>query len=162
MFAPLLAIVIGVVVWKFFASGQQFVPAFAGLLSGATVQRSVFSVLSGRSYATGQFSGRDVAIRLQLRRGEYQVGYLVIAVRTAGPATLDANGIEAHTRNEAGRRALFAIAKHDLLLTVEQGWLKTMWQPVGFTTFPGRFSEEKWRPVLEAMQHVATSREAAP
>jgi hypothetical protein len=158
---PLLALIIGVAVWKLLAAGQAFVPAFAGLLSGATVKRGMFNVLSGRSYATGQFRGHDVAIRLQLRRGEYQVGYLVIAVRTAGPEKLDYNGIEAHTRDESGKQALFIIASNDLLLTVEDGWLKTMWQPVGFTTFPGRFSEERWRPVLEAMQTVATSLEAA-
>ena len=161
MLAPLIALTIGVVVWKLVASGQTFVPAFAGLLSGATVKRGPFSVFSGRSYATGQFRGRDVAIRLQLRRGEYEVGYLVIAVRTRGPEKLDANGIETYTRDEAGKRALFDIAARDLLLTVEDGWLKTMWQPVGFTTFPGPFTEEKWRPVLEAMQVVASSLEAA-
>ena len=161
MFAPLIALVIGVIVWKFLVPGQRFVPAFAELLSGATVQRSIFSVLSGRSYATGQFRGRDVAIRLQLRRGRYQFGYLVIALRTSGPAALDSNGIEAHTRDDAGKRALFAMARHYLLLTVEQGWLKTMWKPVGFVTFPGHFAEEKWRSVLEAMQTVATSLDAA-
>jgi hypothetical protein len=35
-----------------------------------------------------------------------------------------------------------------------------MWKPQGFVIFPGRFSEEKWRQVLEAMQVVATSLEA--
>jgi hypothetical protein len=35
-----------------------------------------------------------------------------------------------------------------------------MWKPVGFVIFPGTFSEEKWRPVLEAMRTVAASLEA--
>jgi hypothetical protein len=45
----------------------------------------------------------------------------VIAVRTAGPQTLDANGVESHTRDDAGRKALFTMAANDLLLTVEGG-----------------------------------------
>ena len=147
------------VVWKLNAPGQQFVPAFTRLLADPVIQRGAFSVFSGRSYATGTFKGRDVAIRLQLSRHQHEPGYLVIAVRTNGPATLDYNGIEAHTRDDAGRQALFTIARHDLLLSVEQGWLKTMWKPVGFVVFPGRFSEEKWKPVLEAMQAVAMSLE---
>jgi hypothetical protein len=161
MLAPLFLIVIGVVIWMFLAPGQQFLPAFAQLLTSPTVKRGPFSLVSGRSYATGQFQGRDVAIRLQLRRGEHQLGYLVVAVRTGGPDTLDYNGIEARTRDDAGQRALFMMAKNDLLLTVEDGWLKTMWKPIGFVMFPGRFAEEKWRPVLDAMQTVAASLEAA-
>ena len=68
--------------------------------------------------------------------------------------------LEAHTRDEAGRKALFTVAANDLLLSVEDGWLKTMWKPVGFVIFPGRFTEEKWRPVLEAMNTVAASLDA--
>ena len=74
---------------------------------------------------------------------------------------LDYEGIDARTRDDAGRRALFSIAAHDLLLSVEEGWLKALWRPHGFIIFPGRFSEEKWRQVLDAMQAVATSMEAA-
>jgi hypothetical protein len=160
VFGALLFIIVGAVVWRLAISEPQFVGAFASLLTAPTVKRGPFSYFSGRSYAAGQFRGRDVAIRLQQRRGDYQLGYLVIAVRTDGPATLDYNGVEAHTRDEVGKRALFTIAEHNLLLTVEDGWLKTMWKPLGFVMFPGRFSEEKWRPVLEAMQTVAASLEA--
>ena len=161
MLAPLMLIVVGVVAWTLLAPAQQFLPAFARLLTTPTIKQGVLGFLSGRSYAAGQFGGRDVAIRLQQRRERrYQMGYLVVAVRTNGPATLDATGIEAHTRDEAGRRALFTLAANDLLLSVEDGWLKTMWKPVGFTFFPGRFEEGKWRPVLEAMRTVAASLEA--
>ena len=44
-----------------------------------------------------------------------------------------------------------------VLLSVEGGWLKTMWQPVGFMIFPGRFEDDKWRPVLDAMSAIASS-----
>jgi hypothetical protein len=56
---------------------------------------------------------------------------------------------------------LFSIAACDLLLSVEEGWLKALWKPQGFVIFPGQFSEEKWRQVLEAMQTVVTSLEVA-
>lgn len=160
MLAPLMLIVVGVVAWTLLAPAQQFLPAFARLLTAPSIKQGPLSFLSGRSYVAGQFGGRDVAIRLQQKRGKYQMGYLVVAVRTNGPVTLDANGIEAHARDDAGRRALFTIATNDLLLTVEDGWLKTMWKPIGFVLFPGRFEEGKWRPVLEAMQTVAASLEA--
>jgi len=158
--ALLLLVVIAVVVWKLNAAGRQFLPAFARLLTGAQVQRNAASLFTGLSFATGQFHGRDVAIRLQLRMGRYQLGYLVVAMRTNGPQTLDSSGVDSLTRDDAGRRALFTIAANDLLLSVEDGWLKTMWKPVGFMMFPGPFAEEKWRPVLEAMHTVAASLEA--
>jgi hypothetical protein len=152
---------IGVVVWMVMSPGQAFLPAFARLLESPVIERNPLSFFSGRSYVTGRLRGREVAVRLQVKRRKYQTGYLVIAVRTSGPPTLDANGIEAHTRDEAGRQALFTIAAHDLLLAVEDGWLKTMWKPVGFTIiFPGRFEEARWRPVLEAMTTVAASLDA--
>jgi hypothetical protein len=159
LFPFLLLVIVAFVVWTLIAPGRAFLPSFAQLLTEAALQQSPLSFFSGRSYVTGRFSGREVAIRLQQKRGKYQVGYLVIAVRTGGPQTLDANGIEAHIRDEAGRQALFTIAASDLLLSVEGGWLKTAWMPVGFVIFPGRFAEEKWRPVLEAMVTVAASLE---
>jgi hypothetical protein len=161
MLLPLLFVVAGVAAWLFIAPGLRFLPAFARLLSSPQLEQGPLSFFSGRSYMTGQFHGRDVAIRLQQRRGKYQLGYLVIAVRTSGAPTLDRNGIEARVQDDAGRRALFTIAARDLLLTVEDGWLKTMWQPMGFTIFPGHFAEETWRPVLDAMQTIAASLEAA-
>jgi len=160
MFALLVLVVVAVIAWKLVIPGQQFLPGFARLLTEPTIQRGALSFFSGRSYATGKFQGRDVAVRLQLKRNKYGLGYLVIAVRTGGPPALDGGGIDARVRDDAGRRALFSIAAHDLLLSVEEGWLKVLWQPRGFVIFPGRFSEEKWRQVLQAMEAVATSLEA--
>ena len=53
-----------------------------------------------------------------------------------------------------------SLAAHDLVLSVEDGWLKALWRPQGFVIFPGRFSEETWPQVLEAMRALATSLEA--
>lgn len=157
----MLLVIVGVVAWKFITPGEQFLPHFARLLTEPTIQRGPFSFFSGRSYATGRFQDRDVALRLQLKRSRYGQGYLVVAVRTGGPPALNYDGIDARTRDDAGRRALFAIAAHDVLVSVEEGWLKALWRPQGFVIFPGRFSEEKWRQMLEAMRALATSLEAA-
>ena len=159
--ALLVVIAIGALAWVFIAPGQRFLPAFTRLLSEPTIQRGAFSFFSGRSYATGKFEGRDVAIRLQVKRGRYSLGYLVVAFRTGGPPVLDYDGIDARTRDDAGRRALASIAANDLVISVEDGWLKALWRPVGFIVFPGRFAEDRWRRVLAALNTVASSLEAA-
>ena len=156
-----MLLIVGAVTWRLVASGEQFLPGFARLLTDPRIDRTAFSFFSGRSYATGHFEGREVALRLQLKRSRYGQGYLVVAVRTGGPPALDYGGIDARTRDEAGRRALVSIAAHDLLLSVEAGWLKALWQPQGFVIFPGRFSEPKWRQVLAAMHDVADSLDAS-
>ena len=158
---PLLVLAIVVlVVWKLAARGEQFLPGLSRLLTEPRIQRGPFSFFSGRSYAVGKFQGRDVAVRLQLKRARYAQGYLVVAIKTGGPPTLDYTGLDARTRDDAGRRALVSLAAHDLLISVEEGWLKALWRPQGFIIFPGRFSEEKWRQVLDALHAVATSLEA--
>ncbi len=157
MLAPLLLLVLGVIAWKLIAPGQQFLPGLANLLTDRRIDRHALSFFSGRSYATGRFQGRDVVVRIQLKRSRNGQGYLVVAVRTIGPPALDYAGIDARTRDDAGRRALVALAAQDLLISVEDGWLKALWRPQGFVIFPGRFAEEKWRQVLVAMDAVATS-----
>ncbi|HJR59927.1 MAG TPA: hypothetical protein VJ813_11025 [Vicinamibacterales bacterium] len=157
MLPLLIILVVGAVAWRVIARGEPFLSQLARLLSEPTIQRGAFSFFSGRSYATGAFKGREVAIRIQLKRSRYGQGDLVVAVRTGGPAALSSDGIEARVRDETGRRALVSIAANDLLLSVEDGWLKALWRPQGFIIFPGRFSEEKWRQVLEAIHAVAIS-----
>ena len=61
------------------APGRAFLPAFAGVLAQPVLQQSPLSFFSGRSYVLGRFGGREIAIRLQQKRGRYQAGYLVIA-----------------------------------------------------------------------------------
>lgn len=162
MIPLLLLAIVGAVAWRFIAAGEQFAPGFARLLDEPVMQRGALSFFSGRSYVTGRFQGREVALRLQLKRSRYGQGYLVVAVRTAGPAVLDYSGIDTSTRDEAGRRALVSLAAHDLLVSVEDSWLKALWRPQGFIIFPGRFSEEKWRQVLTAMHVVAGSLDISP
>ena len=137
------------------APGRQFLGQYVRLLTTPAVQQGPWSFFSGRSYATGRYRDRDVAVRLQLKRNRYGQGYLVIAMRTDGASTLDYAGLETRIRHEAGRRALATLANEDLLISVEDGWLKALWQPQGFVIFPGRFSEERWRRVLDAMSTLA-------
>ena len=139
----------------------MFLLGFARLLNEPTIQGGAFSFLTGRSEAIGRFGDRDVAIRLQLKRSRYGQGSLVVAVLTASQRSLNYDGIEARTRAETGRRALFSIAAHDLLLSVEDGWLQALWRPQGLIIFPGRFADDKWREVLEALHVVAASLDAA-
>ena len=155
-----LTIVVGIV-WMFNAPAGRFLHGFAGLLEGPRIERGTFSLLSGRSYTIGGFEGREVAIRLQLKRGRYDHGYLVVAMRTDGLPPLDHAGIEKRTHDEAGRAALSAIVERDLKLIVEEGWLKAMWRPSGLFIFPGPFSAEKWRGLLGAMRTLAASLEAS-
>jgi hypothetical protein len=158
--AFLLLLVGGAVVWKLFAPSQRFLAAFGGLLADPVMTRSAAHFLTGRSYMNGMFAGRRVALRMQLKRTRYGQGYLVIALETAEREALDAIGIETRLRDDDGRRALFHLAAEDVLLSAESGWVKALWQPQGFVIFPGRFSEEKWRKVLTAMNTVAGSLES--
>ena len=159
--ALLLLVVVAGIAWMFVAPGRRFLPKFAELLTDPTVHRSPFSFFSGRSYATGTFKARPAVVRLQLKRTKYGQGYLVLALRTAGAQSFDNDGIERRTPDGPGRRALVSIARQDLLLTVEDGWLKALWRPQGFTIFPGQFSEDQWRDVLDALHTIASSLDAA-
>jgi hypothetical protein len=150
------------VVWALNAPAQRFLPSFARLLADRAVQAGPWSVVSGRSTASGTFHGRDVSIELKLRRGRHDQGYLVVSMRTNAPVALDGTSIDAHTTGEAGRRALFTLVKHDLMLRADNGWLHARWQPQGFVLFPGALAESKWREVLDAMEVVAASLDAAP
>ena len=159
--ALLVVLLVGVLAWLLIAPGLRFLPQFSTLLATPKIERSPISFFSGRSYLTGTFNDREVVVRMQMKRGKHQLGYLVIALRTAGVSTLDNNGIEARIRDDRGQRALYSIARHDLILKVEEGWLKALWRPVGFTIFPGRFAPEKWREVLDSMQAVASALDAS-
>jgi hypothetical protein len=158
---PLFLLVsIAVVVWVLNAPAQRFLPSLARLLADPVVEGGAWALLSGRSTASGTFGGRDVAILLKLKRGRHDQGHLVVAIRTDGPAALDAAGIDARASDDGAQRALFELARHDLRLHVEDGWLKAVWRPQGFVIFPGRFSESRWRDVLQALRAVAASLDA--
>jgi hypothetical protein len=154
---PLLVLAaLGFLVWVLNAPGYHFPRGLARLLEDARLDAGALRFLSGRSTVAGKFAGRDVVLRLHMRRGKHDQGHLMIAMRTReGP--LDAAGVDAQATGDEARRALFTLARHDLTLQVEDGWLQARWRPRGFGFFPGPFVESKWRDVLEAMRAVATS-----
>ena len=160
-----LLLIVVAAVWMLVAPGARFLPEFGRLLTAPMIERGPFNFFSGRSYVSGAFQGREVAVRLQLKRSRYGQGYLVVALRLEGPAALDEAGggasIDAQVHDAAGRRAISMLVSHGLLLSVEEGWLKALWQPQGFIIFPGRFSADKWRQVLESLATLATSLERA-
>ena len=162
MFAMLVFLGIGVLVWNFIEPGQRFLPEFSRLLTHPTIQRGRMSFLNGRSALSGQFRGREVAVELQLPRSEHGSSYVAVKVKTSGPRTLTGTEVDSRARSEEARRALYALAMQDLELIVEDGWLRALWSPKPFFIFPGRFSEERWRKILESMQTVASSLEGRP
>ena len=162
MSALLLLFIIAAIVWALNAQGARFLPRFSTLLQAPRIDRDAFSIVSGRSALGGRFQDRDVVVRLQLKRGRYAMGHLVVALRTNGEQALNRESIEARVKDDDGRRALSALAAHGLKLSVDHGWLQARWQPWGLMIFPGRFDEEKWRQVLDAMSSVAKSLDATP
>lgn len=159
--ALLLLVIIIAIAGLLAIPGAQFLPGFARLLEDPRIERGAFSVLSGRSALQGRFQGRDVAVRLQLKRSRHGQGDLVVALRTVADGSLNTAGIESRVRDGEGQRALSTLAAHDLILNVDERWLQARWRPQGFVFFPGRFAEERWRPVLESLRTVAASLDAA-
>ena len=147
-------------IWAFMVRENRFLPAFARLLSDFRVESDSF--FTGRSVARGRREGREMAIRLQLGRGEDTAGELVVAVKTNGPLSMTGAEVDSRATGDAARRALFTLSVEELMLKVVDGWLEARWQPLGFRMFPGHFSEAKWRKVLDALHAVASSLEAPP
>ena len=116
-------------------------------------------MLSGQSSLRGQFRGREVAVQLQLKRSRHGQGDLVVAIRSNNALSLNTSGIESRVRQADGQRALTTLAAHDLLLSVDEGWLRAWWRPQGFVYFPGRFDEQKWRDVLDALCRLSVELE---
>lgn len=160
MIGLLLMVILTVVVSKLVYQNDRFLNDFAGLLLEPTFRRGWLGFFLGRSYVSGRYKGREVAVRLNLKRNEYDSGYLVVAVRTSVPITLSREAVSARTRDDDGRHALDSLTSHHLFPSIDEGWLKVLWEPFGFFIFPGRFSEKKWREVLDSMHTLATSLEA--
>lgn len=152
----------GGVAWVLMSREERFLPAFARLLSDAAVESGgVYGFVSGSASASGRYKGRSVAIRLQRRRGEHSEGELVVAVKAGGPPSLTGTDVDTRAKGDEARRALFTLAVEEMMLKVEDGWLQARWHPLGWRTFPGRFSEAKWRKVLDSLNAVAASLEAS-
>lgn len=162
MFALVLFLLAAGTVWALTAREGRFLPQFVRLLSDFIVESGPSTFFTGRSRATGRYEGRPVTITLDAGRGEHREGSLVVAVKTGGPPSLPGSDVDTRATGDAARRALFTLAVEEMMLKVEDGWLQARWQPLGWRTFPGRFSEAKWRKVLDSLHAVASSLEASP
>ena len=83
--------------WALNAQGQQFPRAFARLLGDPALDAGVWTFLSGRPVVSGTFAGRDVVLRLHLKRGRYDQGWLTISMQTSAAGLLDAGGVDSRT-----------------------------------------------------------------
>jgi hypothetical protein len=78
------------VAWTFIASGERFLHAFVRMLDDSKIERGIFSVLSGRSYAVGRFRGKDVAMRAwRARRAGTRRGWPAGALHARCPGVGD-------------------------------------------------------------------------
>jgi hypothetical protein len=161
MLFPLTFLIVGGFFWWLMAPGLKFLPAFSRLLATPAVQGRVFGLFTGQTYLTGVFKSRLTAVRLHLKVNRYDRGYVVVALKTSGAPHVTYNDIDKRARDESSRRALFVLAREEVVIKVEDGWLKGIWKPAGFVLFPGTFSVEKWRAVLDAMDALANSLEAS-
>jgi hypothetical protein len=150
----------GGVAWALMAREDRFLPEFRRLLTDFTVETGTSRFLTGRSVARGRYDSRAVAISLDVGRGEHRMGSLIVAVKTSEPLSLSGADIDDRAKGDAARRGLFTLAVEEMMLTVDEGWLRARWQPLGWRTFPGRFSEAKWRKVLDSLNAVASALDA--
>lgn len=157
MIELLIAAIVAAILWRMMPPGDPFLRGFALFMPDASIHRGPLSVLTGRSFVRGHVDAREVSIRLQLARGRRGKGSLDIAMAIGLDTSLTYEDLERQTRDSDGRQALFGLGQHGLSTQVRDGWLHATWTPKPVVTFPGRFAEEKWSEVLDAMSAVAAS-----
>jgi hypothetical protein len=141
---------------------MAWVSGFATLLDRPVQKTGVLPFIAGLETAGGDFHGRPVLLALHHKRGRNSLGHLVIAMQSGKGSLHGHGGLGALSRSDA-RTALDQLEGDEgLHLSLDDGWLKARWQPVGFTIFPGRFEPERWQRVLRAMSVVASSLETEP
>ena len=146
--------------WKLWVPAMAWVPSFATLLDRSVQKAGFLPFITGLETAGGDFQGRPVLLALHHKRGRSGLGYLVIAMQPGRGSIGEQGGLDRPRAPEA-RTALDQLeADEGLHVSLDGGWLKARWQPVGFMIFPGRFDHDRWRRVLHAMSVVASSLEA--
>jgi len=140
-------------------AGTGFLPGFARLLDHAEVVGGLRNLLIGRSFVTGAFRGRKVMVLVQHgNRSRPQM--VVVSMETRAAATMDTYDFAGYRADREGELALFALeAKHELVLRLQDGCLKALWEPLKPLFLPGSFQPAKWQSVLEAMASLAGSLE---
>jgi hypothetical protein len=160
MVFPLMLLVTAMVMWLTYGRPRmRFLADFAKLLDAPQFVDDLRNRLSGRSFLTGAYGGRKVVILLQHgRKGRAQM--LVVSMEAHVATAMESYEFTGYRADREGELALFALeAKHELVLTLQDGCLKALWQPLNSMFFPGVFDPEKWQGVLEAMHSLVGSLE---
>ena len=160
LLAPFVLLLLGFAVWKLWAPAMAWVPSFTTLLDRPVKKTGFLPFITGLETAGGDFEGRPVLLAMHHKRGRHSLGYLVIAMQP-GQGSIREQGGLGRPRAPEARTALDQLeADEGLHVSLDGGWLKARWQPVGFMIFPGHFDHDRWHRVLRAMSVVASSLEA--
>jgi hypothetical protein len=156
MLLPLL--ILAIAVWLAYGRPKSgFLSDFAKLLDrpefvdgpdiGPTTRRSV----------KGEFRGRKVVVMLENRRGVYKI---VVSMETQSARTMESYEFTGYRPSREAEMALYALdVKHNLRLTLRDGYLSALGQPGTSFVFagPGVFEPAKWQSVLDTMHTLAGS-----
>jgi hypothetical protein len=160
MLGLIVLAIIGAIVWKLWAPGMGFVPAFGALLARPSGSHGLWPFAKGVETVNGEYQGRPVLLILHHKRGRNALGYLVVAMQPPGAdiAARYSGAFREWIREPAARAAWDDLElQHELKLSFAEGWMRATWQPHGALIFPGRFEPERWQRVLKAMHTVVSS-----
>ena len=164
MLALIVLAVVIFIAWKLWAPAPAFVRGFASLLDRPVEGRpGALFWLVGTNHTGGQFAGRDVVFVLHQRRGRYDQGYAIVAMRLAGrvPGELETAGVLREWVAQSSARDAWddLELRQELKLAFAEGSLKATWMPALAFMFPGRFDAQRWRGILQSMQAVVLALE---
>jgi len=163
MFGFLLLGVLAFIVWKLWLPALSFAQGFRSLLERPTGRTGIWPFLKGTETVAGEYDGRPTLLILHHKRDEHSLGYLVVAMQPAGGAEIEKKqtGVfREWIREPAAREAWDDLElQHELKLSFSEGWMRVVWQPTGFFSFPGPFNRARWQQVLRSMHTVVTSLE---
>ena len=164
MVGLIVLLILGAIVWKFWAPGLGFAQGFRSLLARPTGSTGLLPFLKGVETVGGEYDGRPTLLILHHKRGRNTLGYLVVAMQPAGGMQMETKYTGAFREwitDPAGRAAWDELElRHELKLSFGEGWMRATWQPHGAFIFPGQFEPERWRRVLQSMHTMVMALEA--
>ena len=163
MLAPIVLAFAIFIAWRLWSPAPAFVRGFASLLDRPVKGKPAARFwLFGTNHTGGQFGGRDVVFVLHQRRGRYDRGYAIVAMRLAGrvPGDLETEALRDRVAQSPARDSWDDLElRHELKLAFAEGALKATWMPVVGFMFPGRFDAERWRGILQSMHAIVVALE---
>lgn len=149
-----MLLVVGGIIWWMLANGATFGRQFGTLLERPSrPAHAAWAFLKGRDFAGGEYDGRTVVVALHSKQGTVIVAMQAIGVETT------AQPLRERIHGDEARRAWDDLElQHELVLSLDDGWVRAKWRPVS-VMFPGRFDADRWRDVLRAMRTLVGSLE---